>query len=93
MEICLTNWINRGLVVEMDADNGERGDTGRASHRYRFSHGFLWQVVLEDLAQLQRERLNERIEAVRTGKAVNGEPARPIRRVIEEEGGWGASAV
>ncbi|RLT44286.1 MAG: hypothetical protein DWI57_03415 [Chloroflexi bacterium] len=99
VEICLSNWMNRGLVVELQVANGaadgatdELTERSAVGHLYRFSHAFLWQVVLEELAQLQRARLIERIEAVRAGKVVNGETPRPLVRAIEEEGSWERNA-
>lgn len=91
VEICLSNWLNRGLVVELDASNGagngERGE--KTAHRYHFSHGFLWQAVLEELAQLQRERLIERIETVKNAPP-GQEASLPLTglRAIEESGEW-----
>lgn len=93
VEICLSNWMNRGLVVELQTKNGAEEKTGTQAagrHLYRFSHGFLWQVVLEELAQLQRERLIERIEAVKTTPP-GQETITPLvgLRAIEEGGEWG----
>lgn len=104
VEICLSNWMNRGLVVELQAQNGPSNGAGHgtvdglsdrveertpARHLYRFSHGFLWQVVLEELAQLQRERLIERVEAVKTAPP-GQETITPLAglRPIEESGEW-----
>ncbi|MBX3053900.1 MAG: AAA family ATPase [Caldilineaceae bacterium] len=90
VEICLSNWLNRGLVIELDRKAGNRSNgNGSQSHRYRFSHGLLWQVVREELAQLQRERLIERVAAVESNKA-GEETIRPFagQRGIEESGEW-----
>lgn len=93
VEICLSNWMNRGLVVELPNQNGAAPDGAQehspARHHYRFSHGFLWQVVLEELAQLQRERLIERVEAVKTAPP-GQETITPLAglRGIEEAGEW-----
>lgn len=89
VEICLSNWMNRGLVVEVESGPDENGEKVSSPHRYRFSHGLLWQVVREELAQLQRERLIERIEAVR--HALPGqETITPLSGLagIEEGGEW-----
>ncbi|MBI3957867.1 MAG: AAA family ATPase [Chloroflexi bacterium] len=98
VEICLSNWMNRGLVVEVAGENagenaaGVDGSQVRPTplHRYRFSHAFLWQVALEELAQLQRERLIERIEAVKAAPP-GQEAITPLAglRAIEEAGDWG----
>jgi DNA-binding SARP family transcriptional activator len=93
VEICLSNWMNRGLVVELPTQNGAEEETGTratARHLYRFSHGFLWQVVLEELAQLQRERLIERIEAVKNALPGQEPTTTPLAglRGIEESGEW-----
>lgn len=88
VEICLTNWINRGLVTELGRGNGGE-EADESGHRYRFSHGFLWQVVLEELTALQRERLHERMEAVRSDAPI--QPAVTPQaglRSIEEAGEW-----
>ena len=91
VEICLTNWINRGLVVEMETADGEERDDALPAprHRYRFSHGFLWQGAQEELTQLQQERLIERINAVRAAPR-GAETITPLanRRAIEENGQW-----
>lgn len=92
VEICLSNWMNRGLVVELAAENSAGVDGSQVhppSHRYRFSHGFLWQMALEELTQLQRERLNERIALVRSTPA-GQEVVTPLADLpaIEESGEW-----
>jgi DNA-binding SARP family transcriptional activator len=72
VEICLSSWMARGLVVEMtspEATTIERRTTnGENNHTYRFSHVMLWRVVLKELAPLQRLRLDERILDARNGR-------------------------
>ena len=84
--------MNRGLVVEWQSQNETTDPDALPStpaHGYRFSHGFLWQVVLEELAQSQRERLIERIEAARSVPP-DQDAITPLAslRTIEEGGDW-----
>lgn len=90
VEICLSNWINRGLVAEVAKESEVPPAGGQAEHRYRFSHSFLWQVALEELTALQRERLYERVEGLRTGE-LHQSDITPLAglRSIEEGGEWG----
>jgi predicted ATPase len=92
VEICLSSWMARGLVVEtgpsarqQDGQTGTLSSLKKHGHCYRFSHLMLWRVVLNELAPLQRSRLDERIREAAAGKELS-QPKVALLRHVEEVG-------
>ena len=72
IEVCLSSWIARRLVVEMEMDAARQ-------HAYRFSHVMLWRAVLQELTPMQRERLDLRIAEM---QQTDGQITAPVRAAI-----------
>jgi predicted ATPase len=72
IEVCLSSWIARRLVVEMEMDAARQ-------HAYRFSHVMLWRAVLQELTPMQRERLDLRIAEM---QQTDGQTTAPVRAAI-----------
>jgi DNA-binding SARP family transcriptional activator len=87
VEICLSSWMARGLVAEMAnrEDESVEEKPAKSNHSYHFNHIMLWRVVLQELAPLQRLRLDERILEARSG-ALHTLPVSTAYRNVEELG-------